>query len=153
MWFRLIAFDLGKTKWKEMTEVWLFKKLEQTLWLKQDLLKQVSSKLQQIRVLSWPRWWANWDNNLRFLEITNTKLNLKCNIHLRAVLRARPFSYDLCVMYLVIILNDQLQVFRFLYAIWPKSKDLYPTYLKATQPPSNLRTHQVSIKFARLACI
>ena len=32
-------------------------------------------------------------------------------------------------------------------------KDLYPTYLKATQPPSNLRTHQVIIKFARLAFI
>ena len=30
--------------------------------------------------------------------------------------------------------------------------DLYPIYLKATQPPSNLKTHQVSIKFARLAC-
>ena len=25
-------------------------------------------------------------------------------------------------------LNDQSQVFRILYAIWPKSKDLYPTY-------------------------
>ena len=48
-------------------------------------------------------------------------------------------------------LNDQSQVFRFLYAIWPKSKDLYPTYPKATQPPRDLRTHQVSIKFARLA--
>ena len=23
-----------------------------------------------------------------------------------------------------------------LEAIWPKSKDLYPTYLKATKPPS-----------------
>ena len=31
------------------------------------------------------------------------------------------------------------QVFRFLYAIWLKSKDLSPTYLKATQPPSILR--------------
>ena len=33
-------------------------------------------------------------------------------------------------------LNDQNQVFRFLFAIWPKSKDLYPTYLRATKPPS-----------------
>ena len=33
-------------------------------------------------------------------------------------------------------LNDKKQVFRLLYAIWPKSKDLYPTYLKATKPPS-----------------
>ena len=48
-------------------------------------------------------------------------------------------------------INDQSQVFHFLYAIWPKSKDLYPTYLKATQPPSDLRNHQVSIKFTRLA--
>ena len=37
------------------------------------------------------------------------------------------------------------QVSCFLYAIWPKSKDLYPTYLKAT-----LRT---LTQFARLACI
>ena len=29
--------------------------------------------------------------------------------------------------------------------------DLYPTYLKATQPPRDLRTHQVSLKFTRLA--
>ena len=50
-------------------------------------------------------------------------------------------------------LNDQSQVFCFLYAIWPKSKDLYPTYLKATQPPSYLRNQQVSIKFTRLAYI
>ena len=50
-------------------------------------------------------------------------------------------------------LNDQNQVFRFLCAIWPKSKDLYPTYLKATQPSKDLRTHQLSLKFARLACI
>ena len=28
-------------------------------------------------------------------------------------------------------LNDQNQGFCFLYAIWAKSKDLYPTYLKA----------------------
>ena len=28
----------------------------------------------------------------------------------------------------------------------PKSKGLYPTYLKATQPPRDLRTHQVSLK-------
>ena len=48
-------------------------------------------------------------------------------------------------------LNYQSQVFCFLYAIWPKSKDLYPTYLKATQPPKNLKRPQVSIKFARLA--
>ena len=27
-------------------------------------------------------------------------------------------------------------MFRFLYEIWPKSKDLYPTYLKAIKPPS-----------------
>ena len=27
----------------------------------------------------------------------------------------------------------------------------YPTYLKATQPPRDFRTHQVSLKFARLA--
>ena len=27
-------------------------------------------------------------------------------------------------------------MFHFLYAIWPKSRDLYPTYLKATRPPS-----------------
>ena len=40
-----------------------------------------------------------------------------------------------------------------LYAIWPKSKDLYPTFLKATQPPSDLKSPQVSVKFARLACI
>ena len=33
-------------------------------------------------------------------------------------------------------LNDQNLAFRFLYAIWPKSKDLNPTYLKATKPPS-----------------
>ena len=48
------------------------------------------------------------------------------------------------------ILKDQKQVFRLLYAIWPKSKDLYPTYLKATQPPSILGKHQVTIKLARL---
>ena len=35
--------------------------------------------------------------------------------------------------------QTQIQVFRLLYAIWPKSKDLYPTYLKATQSPSILR--------------
>ena len=50
-------------------------------------------------------------------------------------------------------LNDQSQVFRFLYAIWPKSKYLYPTYLTATQPPRDLRTNQVNLKFARLAFI
>ena len=48
-------------------------------------------------------------------------------------------------------LNDQKQVFCLLYAIWLKSKDLYPTYLKATQPPSILGKHQVTIKLARLA--
>ena len=48
-------------------------------------------------------------------------------------------------------LNDQSQVLLFLYAIWPKSKDLYPTYLEATQPPSDLRSHQVNINFTRLA--
>ena len=42
-------------------------------------------------------------------------------------------------------LNDQKQVFHLLYAIWPKTKDLYPTYLKATQPPSILGKHQVII--------
>ena len=47
-------------------------------------------------------------------------------------------------------LNDQKQVFRLLYAIWPKSKDLYPTYLKATQPPSILGVNQVTSKLARL---
>ena len=33
-------------------------------------------------------------------------------------------------------LNNQNQVFRFLYVIWPKSKNLYPTYLMAIKPPS-----------------
>ena len=47
-------------------------------------------------------------------------------------------------------LNDQSQVFRLLYAIRPKSKDLYPTYLKATRPPRILGIHQVTIKLARL---
>ena len=47
-------------------------------------------------------------------------------------------------------LNDQKQVFRLLYAIWTKSKDLYPTYLKATQPPIILGKHRVTISLARL---
>ena len=38
-------------------------------------------------------------------------------------------------------LNDQNQVFRFLYAIRLKSKDLYPTYLKATKPPRVWNIH------------
>ena len=51
-------------------------------------------------------------------------------------------------------------MFRFLYAIWPKSKDLHPTYLKATKPPSVQEIHLVTNKtlkavtrIARLACI
>ena len=43
------------------------------------------------------------------------------------------------------------KVFRFLYAIWPKSKDLYLTYLKATQPPRDLKNPLTSIQLARLA--
>ena len=75
------------------------------------------------------------------------------------VFNVRPFTYFCHWLYnpkmsiYDIKVNDQSQVFRFLYAIWPKSKDLYPTYLKATKPPRDLRTHPVSIKFARLAYI
>ena len=50
--------------------------------------------------------------------------------------------------------------FCFLYAIWPQSKDLYPTYLKATKPPSVWDIHLVTNKtlkmvtpIAMLACI
>ena len=41
-------------------------------------------------------------------------------------------------------------MFRLLYAIWPKSKDLYPTYRKATQLPRILWIHPVTTKLARL---
>ena len=35
------------------------------------------------------------------------------------------------------------------FAIWPKSKDLYPTYLKASKPPSIWGTHLVTTKHVR----
>ena len=54
--------------------------------------------------------------------------------------------------------HNQNQVFHFLYTIWPKSRDLYATYLKATKPPSVWDIHLVANKtlkavtwFARLA--
>ena len=57
-------------------------------------------------------------------------------------------------------LNDQNQVFLYLYAIWPKSRDLYSTYLKSTKPPSVWDIHLVTNKtikavtwIARLAYI
>ena len=61
------------------------------------------------------------------------------------------FRSPLHIVAVWIKLNDQKQVFRLLYAIWPNSKDLSPTYLKATQPPSISGKHQVTIKLARLA--
>ena len=50
-------------------------------------------------------------------------------------------------LYLILYkLNDQNQVFCFLYAIWPKFKDFYPTYLKAIKPPSVWDIHLVTNK-------
>ena len=40
-------------------------------------------------------------------------------------------------------------MFRLLHAIWPKSEDLHPTYLKATQPPSTRDTPLVTIEHVR----
>ena len=49
------------------------------------------------------------------------------------------------------ILNDQTQLFSYFYVIWHKSKDLYPTYLRATLPPSKVDEHLLYIQFPRLA--
>ena len=51
-------------------------------------------------------------------------------------------------------------MFGFHYAIWPKSKGLYPTYIRATKPPSvrdihpvTNKTHRTVTRIARLAFI
>ena len=81
-------------------------------------------------------------------------LNQSCFIwfHIFGVVGMWYILVKKCVLLICVQgrLNDQKQVFRFLYAIWPKSKDLYPTYLKATRPPRILGIHQVTIKLARL---
>ena len=51
--------------------------------------------------------------------------------------------------YLKYKLNEQNQVFRLLYVILPKSKDLYATYLKANKPPSIWDLHLVTTKHVR----